>query len=315
MVIRDKQTLRRCVKQAVRRAPVVETQLRFDVAAGELGVDAASRAFKTDGETPFSPDAAAMYAALDALDLPVYDLRRAQEEIETYERGAYLRELLDAMQAQRVLVRIPLERAGEAYFGDDRCEALLSVDGEAFVPGRYGVNYERAAQEIADALHTCGAKELLAEGVTPDALRFALLPLCEDEGCRLHISLRDAGEVTAFAALMEEFPSVNALAWAQGEGERALIAAAQRNPRMLVRLCDTANLSLALGSLGTRFLAYAAQAEQPEITAGRWITFRERLHPLLTECYLPLARAGFELTSEMVQHDVHMLLGGCLRED
>lgn len=315
MVIRDKQTLRRCVKQAVRRAQVVETQLRFDVMAGELGVDAASRAFKAGDGTPFSPDAAAMYAALDALDLPVYDLRRAQEEIETYERGAYLRELLDAMNAERVFVRIPLERAGEAFFGDDRFEALLAVDGEAFMPGRYGVNYERTAQVIADALHTCGAKELLAEGVTPDALRWALLPLCEDEGCRLHIGLRDTREVEEFAALMEEFPAVDALVWAQGDGERALIAAAAKNPRILVRLCGAENLALALGRLGTRFLAYASQAEQPEIALGRWITFRERLHPLLTECYLPLARAGFELTSEMVNRDVQMLLGGCLREE
>ena len=315
MVIRDKQTLRRCVKQAVRRAQIVETQLRFDVMAGELGVDAASRAFKADGGTPFSPDAAAMYAALDALDLPVYDLRRAQEEIETYERGAYLRELLDARQAQSVFVRIPLEHAGEAFFGDDRFEALLAVDKDAFVPGRYGVNYERTAQEIAGALHTCGAKELLAEGVTADALRWALLPLCEDEGCRLHIGLRDADEVAVFASLMDEFPDVDALVWAQGDGERALIAAAAQNPHILVRLCDAANLSLALGSLGTRFLAYAAQAEQPEIAVGRWITFRERLHPLLTECYLPLARAGFELTSEMVNRDVQMLLGGCLQEE
>ena len=312
MVIRDKQTLRRCVKQAVRRAPVVETQLRFDVTAGELGVDAASRAFKADGGTPFSPDAAAMYAALDALDLPVYDLRRAQEEIETYERGAYLRELLDAMRAQRVLVRIPLERTGEAFFGDDRFEALLAVDGEAFAPGRYGVNYERVAQEIVDALHTCGAKELLAEGVTIDALRFALMPLCEDEGLRLHIGLHGAQEVRAFAQLMEQFPRVRALVWADEDGELPLIEAAAECPRMLVRLSDTAHLGAALSRLGSRFVAYAACASQPELALGRWLCFKEQLHPLLTQAYLPLARSGYELHSEQIEADVRSLLGECL---
>ena len=38
MVISDKQALRRCVKQAVRRAEVVETMLDFDVLHAELGV-------------------------------------------------------------------------------------------------------------------------------------------------------------------------------------------------------------------------------------------------------------------------------------
>ena len=152
MVIRDKQSLRRCVKQAVRRAGVTETMLRFDVAAGALGVEAAVAALPPHaGEgAPLSPDAAAVYAAIDALDLPVYDLTRAQEEAEGYEREAYLREVLDAMRARRVLVRVPVDRAGEAAFADDRLCPLLTVDGEsAFAPGRFGVPYERAAQAIA----------------------------------------------------------------------------------------------------------------------------------------------------------------------
>ena len=40
MIIRDKQDLRRCVKQAVRRSEVVETRLDFDVQRGETGVGA-----------------------------------------------------------------------------------------------------------------------------------------------------------------------------------------------------------------------------------------------------------------------------------
>ena len=91
MIISDKQELRRCVKQLVRRASVCESSLDFDVNQGELGVQAmldlwarpaqtASEALeKTTAEhTPFSPDARAMFAALDAMDLPVKDLDRAE---------------------------------------------------------------------------------------------------------------------------------------------------------------------------------------------------------------------------------------------
>ena len=315
MVIRDKQTLRRCVKQAVRRAEVVETDLRFDVASGPLGVDGTLASAAQS--TPFHPDAAALCAALDALDLPVYDLRRAQAEIDAYDRGAYLRELLDAMRARRVYVRVPLERAGEAFFGDDRFEPLLQVDAEiAFRPGRYGVNYEQAVREIEAALGMCGARALLIENWSGDALRYALLPLCEDNGCRLHIALRDAEQAERLGEMLMQFPSVRVLAWAEGEdsAERALIALAAENPRVLVRLSGLQNLGLALETLGTRFLAYGAQADRMELTAGRWNCFKEKLFPLLAQAYLPLARSGYELTSEAVAGDVRRLMGGCIED-
>ena len=315
MVIRDKQSLRRCVKQAVRRAMVVETMLRFDPAIGPLGADAAMAAMAPHAGqgAPFSPDAAAVYAALDALDLPVYDLTRAQEETEGYEREAYLREVLDAMRARRVLVRVPQDRAGEAAFADERLCPLLTVNGEsAFVPGRFGIPYEQAARAAADAARVCGAQDVLAENVSFEALRYALLPLCEDEGLRLHVGLHGAGEVQAFAQLMEQFPRVRALVWADEGGELPLIGAAAKCPRILVRLCDVANLGAALAQLGSRFVAFAACAAQPELALGRWLCFRERLHPLLTEAYLPLARSGYELKSEQVEADVRSLLGECL---
>ena len=53
MVISDKQTLRRCVKQAVRRAAVVETLLNFDAARGEMGIKALTTSIpKAQGLTP-----------------------------------------------------------------------------------------------------------------------------------------------------------------------------------------------------------------------------------------------------------------------
>lgn len=56
MVISDKQTLRRCVKQAVRRAAVVETLLNFDAARGEMGIKALTTSIsKAQGLTRFRP--------------------------------------------------------------------------------------------------------------------------------------------------------------------------------------------------------------------------------------------------------------------
>lgn len=45
MVISDKQTLRRCVKQAVRRTEVVETLLYFDICNGEMGIKTLAETF------------------------------------------------------------------------------------------------------------------------------------------------------------------------------------------------------------------------------------------------------------------------------
>ena len=76
MIISDKQELRRCVKQLVRRADVCEASLSFDMAQDETGVMAMMDLWARPGvtpsealmrttasETPFSPDAAAMFAA------------------------------------------------------------------------------------------------------------------------------------------------------------------------------------------------------------------------------------------------------------
>ena len=64
MVISDKQTLRRCVKQAVRRAAVVESLLNFDAARGEMGIKALTTSIsKAQGLTPLQADAAAAFAA------------------------------------------------------------------------------------------------------------------------------------------------------------------------------------------------------------------------------------------------------------
>ena len=321
MIINDKQELRRCVKQLVRRANVCEAAFDFDVIRGETGVEAMldlwARPAATPGEalarstaeqTPFSPEARTMFAALDAMDLPVKDLDRAKMLQEEYERPAYLRELLDTMRARCVLVRVPAERASEAVFEDDRFEPLLVPDGAWFVPGRYGVDYAAAAQAIAEAAGACGARNIAMDRFEAQTLRYCLLPLCQDMGCALHIHLATCDEAAQFARLLDEFQGVRAMVSAEEGAQKRVIDEAASRVRMLVCLKDASQIGYALEKLGTRFAAYSAKAKLPEQMLGRWLLEKENIWQALCEAYLPLARAGYELTSSAIERDVRRML-------
>ncbi len=321
MIISDKQELRRCVKQLVRRAGVCEASLDFDVSAGELGVEAMldlwARPAATPGEallrttaeqTPFSPDARAMFAALDALDLPVNDLDRAKVQQMTYERAAYLREVLDTLRAKCVLVRIPAQRAMQANFEDDRFEPLIVADSAWFVPGRYGVDYAGAARELAQAAQACSARNVALDRFDAQALRYCLFPLCQDMGFALHVHLHTQEEVAQFALLMDEFEGVRALATAEDAVQRCLIDAAASRVRLLACLSGAQQLGYALQRIGTRFAAYHAKAVLPEQMLGRWLLEKENIWQALSESYLPLARTGYELQSGAIERDVRRIL-------
>lgn len=321
MIISDKQELRRCVKQIVRRANVCEADLAFDIAQGELGVEAMldvwTRPAASPGEalrracaeqTPFSQDAIAMFAALDAMDLPTHDLDRAQVQQREYERPAYLRELLDTLRAKCVLVRVPLDRAADAQFDDDRLEPLFCVDGALITPGRYGVDYAAAARRIVEAAGLCGARNVRLDRFDEQAFRYLMMPLCEDQGYALHVHLTSREELNIFTALMDAFDGVRALVSAEAELETQLIQTAAIRPRMLVRLSDPSHIGTALAKLGTRFVPYAACAAQPELMLGRWIAAKEQIWQALAEAYLPLARAGYELQSAAIERDVRRLM-------
>lgn len=320
MMISDKQELRRCVKQLVRRADVCEAALSFDVEHGELGVmpmmdcwtapsatpaEALRRAVSE--QTPFAQDAVATFAALDAMDLPTHDLDRAEALQREYERSAYLKELLDTMRAKCVLVCIPLEKAAQVQFSDERFEPLLVVNQELFVPGRYGVDYAGIAQTIEQAAASCSARNIRMNGFDADALRYCLMPLCEDCGFVLHAHLNSHEEISQFAKILDDF-SVNVLVSCEDECEKQLIDAAASRMQMLVRLGGCEHLGYALSRVGTRIVPYGACAAQPEIMLGRWIAAREEIWQTLANSYLPLARAGFELQSAAIERDIRKMM-------
>lgn len=321
MIISDKQELRRCVKQLVRRANVCEASLDFDVAHGEIGIEAMldlwARPAATPGEalerstaeqTPFCENARAMFAALDAMDLPVKDLNRAKVLQMQYERGAYLREMLDTLRAKCVLVRVPAEKAAETAFEDERFEPLLVVDEAWFAPGRYGVDYADAARMIAEAAAACCARNITMDRFDAQALRYCLLPVCQDMGYALHVHVNTNAEAAQFALLLDAFEGVRALVTAKEDAQRAVIDEAASRVRMLVCLSGASSMGYALTKLGTRFSAYSANSVLPEQMLGRWLLEKEHIWQALCEAYLPLARSGYELESSAIERDVRKLL-------
>ena len=207
MVISDKQTLRRCVKQAVRRAAVVETLLNFDAARGEMGIKALTTSIpKAQGLTPLQADAAAAFAAMDALEMPIEDIPRAALIQSGYTREAYLREILDQMRAKRVFACVSIRDAQSAVFEDDRIAPLLTLPEDFFAPGRYGVEYARRAEEIRLAAQQCGARDVLIRQFDEDALRFCLVPICEDERLRLHVRLDTCAQTVFCVSWMLPIP-------------------------------------------------------------------------------------------------------------
>ncbi|MBQ8620257.1 MAG: hypothetical protein IJ418_22495 [Clostridia bacterium] len=321
MIISDKQELRRCVKQLVRRASVCEASLDFDIAHGEVGIEAMldlwARPAATPGEalerstaeqTPFGEDARAMFAAMDAMDLPVKDLDRAKVLQMQYERGAYLREVLDTLRAKCVLVRVPAEKAAETAFEDDRFEPLLVVDEAFFAPGRYGVDYAGAARMIAEAATACSARNITMDRFDILALRYCLLPLCQDMGYALHVHVHTGEEAAQFALELDAFEGVRALVTAEEEALRHAIDEAASRVRMLVCLSGASQMDYALTKLGTRFAAYSANEKLPEQMLGRWLLEKEHIWQEMCEAYLPLCRAGYELESSAIERDVRRLL-------
>ncbi|MBP3656888.1 MAG: hypothetical protein J6K32_09365 [Clostridia bacterium] len=311
MIISDKQELRRCVKQAVRRAQIAECCLRFDPQQGALGVDALLDESGMRGRkgTPFGTDGAAFYAAMEALELPTRDLNSARTMQESYDRHAYIREILDAMKARRVLTAVDVRRSDADFYGDERLAPLVCVKKEFFAPGRYGIPFEQLAKELGESIRVLGARDVLLDTFDAEALRYCVLPVCEDMRCVVHVYLTSEEEIGRFSDLLDA-SSVRALVSAPECIEAALLHAAAERPRMLVCLSGLKHLDMALSLLGARFVPYSSRASAPEMMLGRWLCAKEALWQALCDAYLPLARAGYALESASVEQDVQMLLSG-----
>ena len=322
MIIRDKQDLRKCVKQNVRRCEVVETAFRFDVVAGECGIASMLGVQNNDdcslnqlfalscSGTPFEERHQALIAALDAMQLPVHDLDKAEAIASGYDRSSYLSALLSAMRARRVLVQVECAKAELFSAADARFAPLLIVEQTRFTPERYGVPYERIAEEISQIASQVNARDLAFERFDVQALAYCLLPVCEDEALVLHLHLRSEEEIDVALALLRSRPKVRALLSADAGCISYLMKKAAGMDNVLVRIDDLGKIREALSVLGTHFHLYASRASLPEEMIGRWVCAREEIWGALSEAYLPLARSGYELRRESIEADVEMLFCG-----
>ena len=120
--------------------------------------------------------------------------------------------------------------------------------------GRYGVEYARRAEEIRLAAQQCGARDVLIRQFDEDALRFCLIPACEDERLRLHVRLDTRAQMDGFLRQLDA--SQLCARWRSGDEavEPMLIEAAATRRRLLVRV--NKRIPLALEKLGLRFVPY-----------------------------------------------------------
>lgn len=320
MIIRDKQELRKCVKQCVRRAEVTETDAASGAVLGEYGIEAylgnrataapsLQEAFEgACGGSPLACQPSALLAALDALQLPVHDLDKAECIVKGYDHDAYLAAVLDAMRARKVLVRTDADDAGA--LSDERLGRLVVAGRALFQPGRYGVDYESAARRLAQALRALNAADVAPDCFSESALRYCLIPVCEDEHAVLHVHAETEEQLLALFDMLAVHRGVRAVVSTDEALEPLLIRRAASARQILVQLRSVRSIPYALHMLGTRFIPYASCAQTPEDMLGGWIQAREALWQALYDAYLPLARAGYELTRERIEADVQMLLGG-----
>lgn len=320
MVIRDKQDLRKCVKQCVRRAQVIETDVKAEAIWGEYGiaVNLGDQAFDANSlqETfeqssmgsPFARSQGALLAALEALQLPVHNLDKAETIISGYDRHGYLTAVLRAMRARKVLVRVPAGQMETVEMQDERISPMLAVDESLFVPGRYGVDYADVALQISQQLRAFGARDMLAERCSWQALAYCLIPVCEDESVVLHIHVHTSAELDTIVQLLRDHEAVKAIVSADEALEDELIHRAMSLKNLVVRIQRLSRIPSALITLGTRFIPYASSAKTLEEMLGGWVYAKEALWQALYDAYLLLARTGYELTREGIEADIETLL-------
>ena len=309
MIIRDKQDLRKCVKQSVRRAPVTETAVRLSVLHGGYGVgnwlnqyakgsDDPSLQARFDAEefgSPFSSSRCELLAALDAMNLPTHDLNKAETIISGHDNVSYLSMVLNALRANRLLIETDGEEDLSACYADERLKPLLLVQKDAFVPGRYGIDFAQYARQLEETALRLSARDIRLDRFDADILSYCIIPVCEDAGL-----------------VLLAHPDVKCLVSTDASIESCVLSEIQVSRSVLLRIGNMANLPAALEKLGVWFVPFSSQAKTPEELLGKWIRAKESIWQHLADAYLPLARTGYELTREQIETDAELLLGGNL---
>ncbi len=307
MLITDKQGLRQCLKQLLRNLPVVETGLAFDLMRGDVGLDALMSTCIAGSGTSLSEDYRATVAAREAMGLPS-DIEQAKREASVYTREAWMREIADQMKARRILVVTTLDAAVRMISEDDRYQPLPRVNRESFVPGRYGVDYARCSQDLAERLSGLGVHEMLADTEDLQTLRYGILPMAEDHEVTLHLEIRGRENARECAALLPEFTGVRAVLFPDVQALPEIMSICRGRERLLLCAPGARQIPELIDSLGLHFLPMRSMAVQPEQMLGRWSLMRDRLRELVYPAYLALARSGVQLSEERLEEELSEFL-------
>ena len=318
-VITDRQSLKRCVKQIVRNCLATETQADCFLDGSPWGAEALSqhqRDILFDrrklGRALLQADEVAVISAFDAMGFSDCSEDALRQGLTSYEREAWFREILDTARVSQVLVPIEMGSDSE-WIRDSRIQPELALNSALFAPGRYGINYESCAEQIRDASRARGCRFLKLTDWCEEQLRYCVLPVCEEEKLILDLQIEDFEKLRLFLSLYDEFGYFHAIISVCGQMETLAMNLFSDKKRILLRLSDLSHLPEALKKLGLHFIPYSSHAGTAEELLGRWIQAREKIWPELVEAYLPMAKAGCELTDEMLEKDISLLLGGNVR--
>ncbi|MCR4708169.1 MAG: hypothetical protein K5746_09535 [Clostridiales bacterium] len=318
-VISDKQALRRCLKQYLRNIPVVEPFLRWN----RMGDDPSSIFLqrvaqvlspRTSAVSLLSGEDCACLSALKKLGFSGETKDELTKSLGLYSKEAWLREVLEAGMVRRAYVPIRLADP-DGNVPDDEClRPILFVDKTDFIPGRFGIDYRSKAEEIRATMRTVGCRFLCLDEFDEEILKYCLLPVCEEEGTALRLTLRTDEETEAFFALAADAGYLHVILRTEQRLQPDLIRRLAGRDRFLLSLNGFQDLPLALSVLRLHFIPYESQADSPEMMIGKWAVAREQLWPALLEAYLPTARTGYPLTAEKLEEDLIGFLGGTLLE-
>lgn len=320
MILSDKQALRKCIKQVIRQSETIDTVL-FNPLKDDIGLEpmlksipGGERLRAGTGETPISDRAAEMYAAFNALGIPLNSFEEAGTQQKLYARETWIREILDVMPARNVLTVVPMNAPSTPANMDNRFVPLLRVEEEQVSIGRYGLNLEAEAGNIFETSVRLGTRQILLNGFREDFLHYCLLPLAEDHHLILHLCLDKGRDLSRLLQLMSSFPQVRCVLYMPDTAEEELISAAQGRQRIYPVIRSLRNMEAAVSALGFRFHPLAGFSALPEQMLGRWIRVRDQLSDLMTEQYVKLARTGYELTSEAIEKDLSGFLCNNLQD-
>jgi hypothetical protein len=320
MILSDKQALRKCIKQVIRQSETIDTVL-FNPLTDDIGLEpmlksipGGERLRAGTGETPISDRAAEMYAAFNALGIPLNSFEEAGTQQKLYARETWIREILDVMPARNVLTVVPMNAPSTPANMDNRFVPLLRVEEEQVSIGRYGLNLEAEAGNIFETSVRLGTRQILLNGFREDFLHYCLLPLAEDHHLILHLCLDKGRELARLLQLMSGFPQAHCVIYMPDTAEEELISAAQERQRIYPVIRSLRNMEAAVSALGFRFHPLAGFSALPEQMLGRWIRIRDQLSDLMTEQYVKLARPGYELTSEAIEKDLSGFLCNNLQD-